>query len=410
MKPKDILPTLRPCEVLPIPDGDGDGFLLRDPQRLSDQTLTVTGAVLFCLQYFDGRTQVATLQESWRQATQGRELPVAHLVEIVAQLDGVYLLANERSNRRTAEVREEFRRLAVRPPQFGDDASEVRAALDKCYRAAGLPRPDDLPNEANDLAALVAPHIDYPRGGAAWALAYSQAKKRFAGDLVVILGTNHQFHQGVLAMTRKSYATPFGMVETAVQTVEEIAAGLPFDPFHDEFCHRDEHSIELSAIALRHAYGDRCPAIVPLLCGSLEEMILAGVDPARVEAVAAFHDVLRRIIRREGRRLLVLASVDLAHLGPQFGDSTPVTDADLRASLAADGRLLEKVEQNDAAGFRQAIATERNARHVCGVAPLFHLLSCVKGEKAFPFSLHHWRAEEGSAMVSFAAAGLRHPS
>jgi len=410
MKPHDILPALRPCEVLPMPEGGDGNFLLRDPQRLAEVTLTVSRGVLYCLQFFDGRTQVATLLESWRQATQGEELPPAQLAAIVAQLDDVYLLANERSDRRAAEAREAFRRLSVRPGRFADDAPEVREALDQCYRLADLPRPAELPNEINDLTALIAPHIDYPRGGAAWARAYSRAKKRFAGEVVVILGTNHQPHDGLLALTRKPFATPFGEVETAVRLVDEIAAGLPFDPFHDEFCHRDEHSIELAAIALRHAYGDRCPAIVPVLCGSLEEMLLAGVDPVRMEAVSAFHEVLRRIVRREGPRLLVLASVDFAHLGPQFGDAAPVSDAEVQSSLAADGRLLDRIERNDVDGFRREIAAERNARHVCGVAPLFHLLSCVKGEKAFPFSLHHWLAEDRSAMVSFAAAGLRRPS
>lgn len=406
MNPNDVLPILRPVEVIPLGEDENESFLLRDPQRLADHMITISRPVLFCLQYFDGETQAATLAELWRQISEGHELPMDQLEQVIAELDRVYLLDNPNSQAREAAVRAEFQALAVRPHRFGDAVEEVAAVLNRGYEAAGLPVPAAIANEGDDLAGLVAPHIDYLRGSAAWGKAYALAKRRFAGDVVVVLGTNHQSHGHPLALTRKHYDTPFGEVRTAIDLVDELAAALPFDAFADEFCHRDEHSIELAAVALKHAFGDRCPAIVPVICGSLDGFVQQKLHPANVEFVSAFHQALRRIIDREGKRVLVLTSVDFAHIGPQFGAAEPIEDAVLETSLARDRRLLELIGEGRAEELFNAIIAEENERNVCGVAPLYHALQCLPEVEGREPSLHCWKAEDGSGAVSFAVLGL----
>jgi hypothetical protein len=76
-------------------------------------------------------------------------------------------------------------------------------------------------------------------------------------------------------------------------------------------------------------------------------------------------------------------------------------------SLAADQRLLELVGRGDADAFFAALVDERNARNVCGIAPLYHVLRCVDTDGTLAGTLHHWTAPEGYASVSFAAAGLK---
>ncbi len=406
MNLSDILPPLRHFEVIPVSDGGQETYLLRDPQSFADHMLTVSRPVLFCLQFFDGRSQVATLAEAWRDATGGNELPVERLDRIVAELDGVYLLANERSRAHEADLRAQFAAQSTRMHRFGDAGAQVAAALAACYDAAGLPPAASIANESNDLAFLMAPHIDYPRGGAAWGLAYDAARRRFAGEVVVVLGVNHQPHATAVALTRKNFLTPLGEVDTDVALVDEIAAALPFDGFADEFCHRDEHSVELAALALRHAFGDGCPKIVPVLCGSVEEFVQQQVYPRASTHIAAFQDVLRQIVAREGQRLLVLASVDLSHIGPQFGAAEPVSETEFESSLAADRELLAIVGRGDADGFFGAIAADQNARHVCGVAPIHHALACVDGGEALPAGAYGWRAADGSGAVTFGVGGL----
>ncbi len=410
MKLTDTLPALRHIEVLPLDGEEGSPqatFLLRDPQQLCDRSLSVTGPVLFCLQCFDGATQVATLAELWREASEGQELPLEQLEGMVRELDEVYLLHNDRAKARLQEVRQEFAAATVRSTHYGGESAAVAEILDGLYRQAETPNPAEIAAEDNDLGLLLAPHIDYARGQTAWPLAYRHLKRHFNGDVILLLGTNHQFHETPLALTRKVYRTPLGDVRTDVELVDRLAAALPFDAFADEFCHRDEHSIELAATALKHLYGDQCPAIVPVLCGSLDEFVAAGVDPETHPLVQQVREALRQLVAHVGPRLTVLASVDLAHIGPQFGDIDPVDDPTLEHSLARDSELMRAIATGNPQTFSSAILAERNTRHVCGVAAIYFGLSCQPVEGAIDSSLHYWKSEDGYGAVSFTAMALK---
>jgi hypothetical protein len=64
-------------------------------------------------------------------------------------------------------------------------------------------------------------------------------------------------------------------------------AGLRKD--EEEFLHRNEHSIELQAVFLRHVFGASRPArIVPVLCGPIMDAVGERRDPLQAEPIAAF--------------------------------------------------------------------------------------------------------------------------
>ncbi|HPM77142.1 MAG TPA: AmmeMemoRadiSam system protein B [bacterium] len=409
MNASDLLPALRYIEVVPVETEAGQHFLLRDPKQLSDRMLTVSQAILFCLQAFDGATQAETLRLMWREASRGQDLPLEHLAELVEQLDELYLLVNDRALARLNELRQEFLEMPVRPMRLAAPADELQQVLDACYIQAGLPLPGDIAAVDNRLGVLIAPHIDYMRGGPAYGLAYLQMKKHFSGEVVLVLGTNHQEHQTALALTKKDYLTPWGEVTTDVALVERLAAALPFDVFTDEFCHRDEHSVELAACALKHAFGDACPKIVPVLCGSFEEFLQRGLDPLQDETLQAVRRALTDLATAEGERLAIVASADLAHIGLQFGDGKPVDQAVLDACLERDRLLLAAMTAGDADEFLDRLRAERNARHVCGVAPIHYALAARVTGAATEASLNYWRAEDESGAVTFAAAALLRP-
>lgn len=409
MNPNDILPALRYIEVVPVQTEAGPQFLLRDPKQLAEQMLTVSQAILFCLQAFDGQTQAETLQTMWRQASQGQELPLDHLEQLIEQMDDLYLLVNDRAIERLNELRQEFAAMAVRPMRLAMPVDELGQVLDACYTQAELALPPDIATDDNRLGVLIAPHIDYLRGGPTYGLAYAQAKRHFSGEVILVLGTNHQEHQSALALTKKNYLTPWGEVATDVELVERLAAKVDFDAFADEFCQRDEHSIEQAAYALKHAFGDACPAIVPVLCGSFEEFLQQGLDPRQDETLVSVRSALTELVAEAGERMTIVASVDLAHIGPQFGDDAPVDQETLDACLAGDRRVLELVVGGDTDGFLAQVLAERNARHICGVAPIYYALAAQKTGAATETSLNYWRADDESGAVTFAAAALLRP-
>ena len=128
------------------------------------------------------------------------------------------------------------------------------------------------------------------------------------------------------------------------------------DLFAGEFSHAGEHSIEFQAVYLRSLglAGEDAAPIVPILCDSLHSMVPYGESPRDVALVSSFLAALQQTLAEDGRRITLIAAVDLAHIGPRFGDHWSV-DARIRpASGAADREMLELVLAPDADGLLRA--------------------------------------------------------
>ena len=231
------------------------------------------------------------------------------------------------------------------------------------------------------------PHVDYARGGPAYAWAFrplAEASER--PELVVVFGTDHAGARRPFSLTRKHYETPLGrlttdagVVDTLVERVRaSVGERAAIDLFADEHHHRTEHSIELAAIWLRHALGEDADAVpvVPILCGALEPILERGVDPGTEPAIAVLLSALAGIAA--GRRTLFVAAADLAHVGPRFGDDAPL-GADDHASLEKrDHETLRALATGSAQAWLDELWRERNRRRVCGLSPIYHALLCAR--------------------------------
>jgi AmmeMemoRadiSam system protein B len=274
-----------------------------------------------------------------------------------------------------------YRDAACRPPasagfSYPDDPEALEQLLDG-YIAALPPGPEP----DGEMRGLVSPHIDYARGGPIYAGVWKQAEKAARrADLVLLLGTDHNGSAGTVTLTRQHYATPYGVLPTAVDVVDRLAEALgPETSFAEELHHRAEHSIELAAVWLHHVRNGEPCELVPILCGSFHRYTQEDEDAAADErlnkAVQALQDAAR------GRRTLVVAAADLAHVGPAFGGQPldPLTKAQLRS---ADDALLSEVCAGRAEGFLDEIRKVQDRNHVCGVPPIYlalRLLEPVQG-------------------------------
>ncbi|HLZ08092.1 MAG TPA: AmmeMemoRadiSam system protein B, partial [Chloroflexota bacterium] len=108
-----------------------------------------------------------------------------------------------------------------------------------------------------------------------------------------------------------------------------------------------------------------------------------------------------------GRRVLVVASADLAHVGPAFGDDLPL-DSDGRQRLAAaDATLLETVRTGDADGFFSELREERDRRRVCGLPPIYLMLRYLGRSDGTVVEYAQCRADaQGGSIVSIAGVLL----
>jgi AmmeMemoRadiSam system protein B len=259
----------------------------------------------------------------------------------------------------------------------------------------------------------VAPHIDFHRGGPGYAWAYRALLEAEDVDCFVVLGTAHAGLDGhSFAATRKPYATPLGPLAVDEEVLEALVSRAPGDLFAAEAAHRREHSIEFQAVSIRYAAtcrgGSPGPRFVPLLASFAHECLAAGRDPAEDRQARGTLDALAEVMATVPRRYCLVAGADLAHVGPQFGDPAPVSAEDLRWIARDDRAMLEHVTAGDPAGFLRSVAADGDRRRICGLSPIYALLSLLPPSAGRLLHYGQWPDPHGT--VTFASVVFQAPS
>ena len=225
-------------------------------------------------------------------------------------------------------------------------------------------------------------------------------------DCFIVFGTAHAGLDGhAFAATAKAYATPFGSVPVETEVLEALAQRAPGDLFAAELAHRAEHSIEFQAVCLRYVRRrDRDLRIVPILTSFAHECLAESRDPAADRAIRGALDALRETMAAVPRRYCLVAGADLAHVGPRFGDPTPVTRGDLVRVEAEDRALLSVVASGDPGAFFATVAEDGDRRRICGLSPIYALLQILGGERGSLLSYGQWPDPQGT--VSFASVAF----
>jgi MEMO1 family protein len=396
-------PKLRPLDPFLERRGGETVLGLRDPEGLFDGVLLASPALASLLPLLDGERTPTEVASEWARRT-GGSLPLEECLEVLADLDARLLLEGDAVDAARARALAVWRALPARPPacagnSYPADRAACEAFLAECEAAAAAPV---VP--AGTFAVL-APHIDL-RGGGACHGAAARALAACDADTFVILGTAHAAIRRPFALTAHDFDTPIGRVATDRAIVERLARRGGGSLLSDELAHRTEHSVEFQALWLAHALRERPVKIVPVLVGSIAEAIRAQRSPGADPAVADFVAALRELAAEAGRRVAVVASVDLAHVGPRYGDDRPVDAATLAATMAGDRPLLDAAARGDAEAWARALSAERDRRNVCGAAPTYVFLAAIAGEGVRGTLLRHdeWRIDpETRSHVSFAA-------
>lgn len=377
-------PKLRDLDIRPIVHENFPYLLLRDPQRLSDQQLIVPQPLATVLAFFDGHHSIDEVPEVHRHFY-GVSVPADLVRKLAETLDAVFMLDNERSAARRAEVLAEYRGAAFRTPAlagagYPEDAKALWSLLQDYLESSDVAAD---PIDWSQPIGLLSPHIDYARGGRVYAHVWKRAAQAAReAELVILLGVDH-YGADLFTLTRQHYATPYGVLPTETAIVDQLVAVLGEEAaFAGELRHRGEHSLELVAVWLHHLREGRPVPVVPILTGSFQPFMRNGDTPAADPTIGAVLETLRKTTA--GRRTLIVASGDLAHVGTAFGGAA--LDATGRRTLrAGDEELLEAMRRGDATGFFNAIRRVQNRNNVCGVAPIYltlRLLGQSRGEPA----------------------------
>ena len=386
-------PRLRPVEAFPVQQDGKTSVYLKDPLNFATP-LGISPAGYFVLAHFDGQHSFTDIQEAYGRQF-GALLMSDELKSFVDMLDQYYYLDSERFRDYKNAVVLEFRNLTTRAPAhvggvYKADPEELKTQLAGFFTAPNGPGVPDGQVAASTPRAIVAPHIDFHRGGPAYAWAYKALAESDGADLYILLGTSHYSGQTPYILTLKDFETPLGLVETDRDFVQRLQARCAEDCFTDEYLHRGEHSLEFQVVFLKYIAQRRAALtgrpekpfkIVPILVSSFHSAVARQTFPEKDSAVGTFLRALRDLAENESRRVCFVAGVDLAHVGRQFGDREPITDDFLKWVESEDQELVNRLAALDAPGFFHAIAKDQDKRRICGFSPLYSLIHLLDGAK-----------------------------
>jgi AmmeMemoRadiSam system protein B len=407
-------PKLRPLEIIPIEHQDEEMWLLRDRQGFSsDAALPRVFGPLLAL--FDGTRDVERIIRDY-QLRGGEELPVEFVNNFIAQLDEALLLDSPHFAQHQRERMSEWNDNSSRPAAFAglsypDDPEDLRHLLNGFFLEARTLHRSTLPEGAK-LRGIVVPHIDFGRGGVVEALAYRPLLKEHF-DTFVVLGIAHSGVHYPFCATAKDYETPYGPCRTDREFLRELQERVGPRLKAEQWAHKNEHSVEFVAVFLQHLQHLQNAEIVPIICGGFFNEIQSGRSPATNLAIAEFAQALRDVVEMweaRGKRVGFIASVDLSHVGTQFGDATPLTERRLQQIETEDRIFLNCIEAGDKDALHEAIAHDNNARNVDAHPAVWTLLAAfpeLRGQL-----LHYAQAHNAheNIVVSFASMALYEPA
>lgn len=379
------LPQIR-AEIDALPfENNGRQFLLYDRSGLSEAQLAVSAAVMLIINKFDGRTSPLTIRELLEEELSGASIlpEISEIEEIVIKLDDALFLQNAHFQEYYQQLVAEFTQASVRNmicagSVYPADPTELTVTLNRIIANTGNDEEEGRATNVRRPAprGAIAPHMDYSRAAESYGRIYRELSRYHAPEAVVIIGTAHQPIRNRFAFCNKDFAVPGGIVLHHHELTDYlIQICKPTADFSDDFfAHRFEHSIELQAIWLRHIWGDQV-RIIPILAGPLGEFIRQPEAIKHDAQLNALTQALHGLVAR--RRVMLLASADLAHIGPRFGDARRVEPNFLVEAENADRSYLTTVKTGSAQAGLENLRQHHDRYHLCGTGCIYALKAAL---------------------------------
>ena len=386
-------------------NADQTAVLLEDPNGIAVQPAAISAWAYALALLFDGTRTAVDVAEAFKDKYSQAIQPEQVLV-LQNELDSAMFLNSSSFENNAQDRLEKYLDMRAWPAAhagtaYPSDPTELMASFIGYFSAPDGPGALGAPELELDLQpidesetggaatwgadsavrGLIVPHIDLRVGGATYAHAYKEMMRPNGPELIFILGVAHQsLNERMFSVSQKDFETPLGTVTTNREIARRLHVASGSEDLLAELTHRGEHSIEFQAALIAALLAKRCRReiqIVPILCGSIEPCLARNADPFADPEFLRFTDALRDELNACGKKWCVLCSVDLSHVGPEFGHNSMIDERLLRPVERMDRKLLKLAEKLDVRGFYDEIARTQNSRHVDAVlAVMTMLISC----------------------------------
>lgn len=366
---------------------------LRDPSMLTQQTMIVPVQVLQAVQMFRGDRPIDQIAAQF-----GAD--VNQFIQLAKGLDGLGLLWGPTFEKLETDAQETLRAngafLANANTALGKDDAACRKAIEDYFAQTEDPELDGTP------IGIVSPHLDYERGWPNYAAAYWPLRAAPKPDRVVVLGTNHFGVGDGVVLTEFGFESPMGRCPADSAVIQGVVEALGRPVIIDQLDHLAEHSIQLQIPWIQYCFG-YVPVIGALIPDPLTPLI--ADDGKRITA-PQFIDSLRTSLDRAGGNTFFVASSDLSHVGPQFGEPRPVDDQRRFDVERHDREMMAKFLEGDAQEFLSAVKWNKNPTRWCSVGNMAAILELARPDSLELLDYRQAYDDKGMVMVSSAAIAL----
>ena len=405
------LPRIRPLEAFPFENEGANYICLSDPSGIIEEQLILSAPAYLVAMGMDGKRGGEELKTYVARHLGGMMVPDTVLDEVVTKLNLHGFLDTDVFQARRQAVEEAYRDAPFRKANFAgkaypSDPAELRTYLDGLFLRDGGPGSKPTVSHSDSpMPGLVVPHIDFQRGGLTYAHGYHAMAKSGAPETVIIFGVAHVSQPAPFVLTRKPFDTPLGTLELDTEILDALESVCQWDPYQYELVHRTEHSIEFQAVMIAHVFGPSV-RIVPILCSHFPSENEAAT-PTDDPGVTAFLNTCAHHAARKDKRITVIASADLAHVGRRFGDEIDIDDGVIASVRRRDDEDLAFASRVEGDGFYRSVMKDHNDRKVCGINCIYATLKTLEGTAQRGTQLHYdYAPDPAGGIVSFASMAL----
>jgi hypothetical protein len=401
-------------EAVPAEEDGKPVFVLRDLEELTDKPLALSGGGMLLVSLLDGKRTAAQLRDEFLKNS-GAVIEIPVILDLVKALDDAGYLETPVIAEKRKKAFEYFRADPKRPaafagPSYPAQPLPLEVVLGKFFSAENGPgkAKNNLPSKPAPLG-LIAPHIDFTRGGHAYAWAYQALSERKAPDIVIALGVAHASPDSPWVFTHKSYETPFGPMEVDDELYQKLSSRVWYEPRADEWVHKNEHSLEFQAVWLKYLWREKAPKWIPILVSSFERFS-PDAAPSKIATIEKALKDLGEVLKAEiakGRTVMILNGIDLAHVGLRFGDELEITPELEKKIEAEDRNSLVAAMALDADGFYKSVVADAHWRKICGLSALYtglRLMKMIGAVQPGRLLAYGQAPDPAGGLVSFASA------
>jgi MEMO1 family protein len=387
--------------VNPIQHDGHSAFLIQDPLGIVEEPICLTEVAGLLLSMVDGTRTIDEIQDVFRNLL-GTGIPDGFVQRHVVEMGNLLLLEDDRYLRRKREITEGFTKAAVREPSHAEggylaDPEALGEWIDGVLEEMGQPSPETT----EPPRVLVAPHIDFRVNTSLYASSYRRIRDR-SYDRVILMGTGHSILEGAFCPSLKDFKTPLGTTKNDRGATEKLMSVQNGVTAPDDFPHRTEHALEFQLIFLQRLLGVDGFEIVPLLCGSVQHL-LSRISRLKEDPEAwAFIEAVRGILEEGDRKTLVVAGVDLSHVGLRFSHPVPASEM-LEDTRRHDRDLIDAFTRGEVETFWAREANTNGGFNVCGFSSLATILELFEPFEGECLAYDVWDDSPTGSAVSFAS-------